>query len=44
MKQLFTDADMERIAVAAARDGREPAEWLRQDVWNGWTPRTSRTR
>lgn len=32
MMELFTDADMERIAAAAARDGRDPAEWLRQAV------------
>ncbi|MFE1206192.1 hypothetical protein ACFW5V_31385 [Streptomyces sp. NPDC058762] len=32
MMALFTDTDMERIAAAAARDGYDPAEWLRQVV------------
>lgn len=32
MMELFTDTDMERITAAAARDGRDPAEWLRQVV------------
>ncbi|MYX26798.1 hypothetical protein GTY75_08970 [Streptomyces sp. SID8381] len=32
MMELFTNADMGRIAAAAARDGQDPAEWLRQVV------------
>jgi hypothetical protein len=32
MMELFTDADLDRVAAAAERDGQEPAEWLRQVV------------
>ncbi|MFF4276174.1 hypothetical protein [Streptomyces sp. NPDC001536] len=32
MMELFTDADRERIAAAAERDGQAPAEWLRAVV------------
>jgi hypothetical protein len=32
MMELFTDAELDRIAAAAERDGQEPAAWLRQVV------------